>query len=117
MTVSSRAAAEKHGIKVPTKRTLSIYGLSESEWVKLIADQGWKCAICHKSSATWNTDHEHVFGWRKMPAKTRKIYVRGILCWLCNKNIVPSNFSAERATRMAKYLRDYEERRDGKIQG
>lgn len=107
-----RAKAIRLGIRVPTRRTLAIYGIDESIWLSLFAAQGWKCGACQASRATWNTDHEHVPGWSKMPAAERARYVRGILCWKCNKFVVQSNLTAETAMNVARYIQSYEERRD-----
>lgn len=46
-----------------------------------------------------------------MDAKKRASYVRGILCWLCNKNDAPSNLSAAKAQRLSEYIAAYESRR------
>lgn len=105
--------AENRGIRVPSKSTLAKYGLQQWEWCKLLKDQGWVCPICEKAKATWNTDHEHVPGWHKKPPQERKRYVRGVLCWHCNKYGVPSNLSAAHGQNVADYLLEYERRRDG----
>ncbi len=102
-------AAEK-GIKVPSQRTLDIYGLSANDWIRLIKNQGWVCAVCEKQQATWNTDHDHVPGWKKLPPSERKKHVRGVLCWYCNHKVVGHARSSELAQRVADYLRAHEER-------
>lgn len=104
----------KRGIKIPTQRTLDKYGLKVSDWLKLLQSQDWKCAVCHKSKAKWNTDHEHVQGWSKMTAERRSIYVRGVLCWYCNRHIVQSNLTHTEAQRIADYIGTYEKRRDAR---
>lgn len=108
-----RNESESRGIRAPQIRTLKIYGIDELTWLWLLASQGWKCAICQKSKATWNTDHEHVPGWKKLPPEERVRYVRGILCWHCNRHVVNSNLSAADGRRLAAYLEAYEARRDG----
>lgn len=100
--------AAKEGARVPSKRTLDRYGLSAQEWVEILQSQGWRCPICEGSKKTWNTDHEHVPGWVKLDPEERKIYVRGILCWRCNRRHAPSNMSASDARRLADYLEAYE---------
>lgn len=107
-----RAEALGRGIQAPLSRTLKIYGIDELIWLRLIASQDWKCAVCNKSKATWNTDHEHVPGWKKLPPEERARYVRGILCWHCNRHVVNSNLSAADGHRLAAYLDRYEARRD-----
>lgn len=103
--------AVRRGIKPPSNKTLAKYGLDALRWLELLATQGWKCAVCQKSRATWNTDHQHVPGWAKKPPEERAIYVRGILCWYCNRHIVQSNLSAADGRRVAEYLEAYEARR------
>lgn len=111
-TLAKEAAAL--GIKPPTAATLKKYGLTEREWLGLLKAQGWVCAICQRRVVTWNTDHEHVAGWKVMPPEERKRYVRGVLCTHCNYRHVPSRFPAELAQRMAEYLTKYEKRRDSR---
>lgn len=100
------------GITPPTAKTLARYGLSAVDWVALLASQNWKCAVCLRDGRRWNTDHEHVPGWIRLPPEQRKIYVRGILCWHCNRHSVPSNMTSAEGARVASYLATYEERRD-----
>ena len=61
------AEAKARHIKIPTKRTLSRYGLTEEIWCAILRSQDWKCPICGKESVWWNIDHHHVPGWEKMP--------------------------------------------------
>lgn len=105
--------AKTRGIKPPVRRTLNVYGLTERSWLQLFHEQNWECGICRKTKAHWNCDHQHVPGWKRMSAKDRVKYVRGILCWHCNKNNAPSNMSSEDASRFAAYLLAYEKRLKG----
>ena len=113
MTALEREA-RRRGIKAPAPATLRRYGLSADEWLALLAGQGWRCPICHKSGAsvTWNTDHDHVPRWRYMTPEERKRYVRGVLCAYDNHRRVNSRMSAAEARRIADYLAAYEARRD-----
>lgn len=106
------ALAERHEVTPPTQGTLDKYGLTTTEWLQLLADQGWVCPICERGQRRWNTDHEHVAGWAKMPPEERKRYVRGVLCWHCNHKIVSNLRDSGVVQRIATYLRAYEERRD-----
>ena len=105
--------AEARGVVPPTEKTLEKYGITQEEWLGLLAAQGWICPICMKDKNRWNTDHEHVAGWAKMPPERRKLYVRGVLCWRCNHRRVNSLMPAYEAVRIAEYLKAYERRRDG----
>lgn len=107
-----RAKAEREGIRVPTAKTLAKFGLTDIEWLILLANQDWRCGVCHGKKARWNTDHEHVPGWMKMPPELRKIYVRGVLCWFCNKFTAPSNMQTAEARNLLGYLMAYEDRRN-----
>ena len=107
--------AARHGVKPPGPATLRRYGLTADEWLALLEAQGWRCPICGKGGArvTWNTDHDHVPGWKNLPPEERKRYVRGVLCAYDNHRRVNSRMSAAEARRIADYLAAYEARRDG----
>jgi hypothetical protein len=104
--------AERLGIRVPTAATLRRYGLTALAWLELLAAQGWACAICGERSRLWNTDHEHVPGWKHRPPEERVRYVRGVLCPHCNYQKAPSRMTVEQSERLTAYLRAYETRRD-----
>lgn len=108
------AEATRRGVTPPSQRTLVRYGLSVDEWLALLAAQGWKCPVCFggRGGAPWNTDHEHVPGWKKLPPEERKRFVRGVLCSRCNRWLVGSRLAAAWAHRIADYLERYEARRD-----
>ena len=113
-TLKLAKEAERRGIRIPLPRTLSKYGMTASDWLAIMHRQDWKCPICTMSNTinVWNIDHQHVPGWNKMIASERKRYVRGVLCWRCNKKSAPSNLSAADARRLAAYLEIYENLRD-----
>lgn len=105
--------AARHGVTPPGPATLRRYGLTADDWLGLLRAQGWRCPICRKSGAAvrWNTDHDHVPGWKTKPPEERRRYVRGVLCAYCNYRRVPSRMPAAEALRIADYLRAYERRR------
>lgn len=107
------AMAERLGIAPPAVSTLRRYGLTRADWLGMLAAQNWQCPICERRVALWNVDHEHVPGWKRMPAIERRRFVRGVLCARCNWKLVGSNLPADTADRIAAYLRAYERRRDG----
>lgn len=96
-------------IRVPTKATLTKYGLTAEEWRKILRGQGDVCAICKKfpDSGKLMTDHEHVAGFRKMPPELRRMYVRGVICNFCNLFIVRKQMTLSRAIAAVAYLRAY----------
>lgn len=112
MTALEREAA-RLGIKPPGPATLRRYGLTAQDWLGLLRAQGWKCPICHKTGplVLWNTDHDHVPGWKSLRTDVRRRYVRGVLCAYCNHRRVNSRMTALEARRIADYLTVYEARR------
>lgn len=99
-------------IQTPSKATLSKYGLSEPEWLVIAEKQKGACYICEKEPSTGRLciDHEHVKGWKKMPPEKRKLYVRGLLCWVCNHYYVGRGISIFKAKNVVKYLEEYDTR-------
>ena len=110
-----KADAVAHGVRFPAVRTLETYGLTLDEWLAILQRQSWKCPICDRANQKWNTDHDHVPGWKKMPPEERKTHVRGILCWYCNHRVLRDLRDAKLAQRVADYLAAYEERRHNDI--
>lgn len=96
----------------PRDETLKRYGLSRDDFDGILTAQGGVCAICQGlPNGRWNIDHEHVRGWAKMTPNRRKMYVRGILCWRCNRYYAGPGITISRAQSMMTYLLDYEERK------
>ena len=99
--------------RVPKRATLRRYGLTEAEWLVILARQGWTCAVCKRVPANGRlcTDHEHVKGWKKLPASERKKYVRGMLCFFCNHYYVGRAITIAKARAVLEYLQRYEVRK------
>lgn len=97
--------------RIPIAKTLNRYGLTRHDWLSMLNSQGWKCGCCGKERQLWNIDHRHVKGWKKMSKIQRRRYVRGILCWRCNKLVVGSRLTYEESKRITRYLKLYEERK------
>lgn len=58
---------------------METYGLSEVEYDAMLERQGFACAICGRTTEkTFHVDHDHRTG-----------RVRGLLCTVCNLQIVP----------------------------
>ena len=94
----------------PRPETLRKYGLTEADWYALLARQGGVCVVCEKlpSSGRFNVDHDHVPGWKKMPDHLRKLHVRGLLCFFCNKYYVGRCVTAAKSRNVTKYLENHE---------
>lgn len=100
-------------IKVSSDATLKKYGLSKEDWIALAEGQGWKCAICGVEPSTGRlcVDHQHgIKGWKKMKPEIKKTYVRGLLCWTCNRLIVGRGVTLKRLRSAVTYLENFETR-------
>lgn len=102
-------------ILTPSSATLKKYGLSESEWRAILEHQKGVCFVCEKepSKGRLCIDHEHAKGWKKMPPEKRKLYVRGLLCWVCNHYYLGRGITIAKAQNVAKYLIEYENKHKG----
>src|SRR3972149_8874044 len=98
---------------MPTNVTLKKYGLSLDEWQALYDKYNGACHVCYQKPSTGrlNVEHEHVKGWRKMKPEERKKYIRGLACYICNHRLLTRGVTIEKLLNAAKYLRDYEERK------
>lgn len=97
----------------PSQKTLDKYGLTEAEWLAILERQGGVCAICKRVPETGrlNTDHEHVKGWKKMPPEKRKQFVRGAVCYWCNRSFLGRGITIEKSRNVTAYLEQYQARR------
>ncbi len=102
-----------NGIIVPSQATLDRYGMTEMEWQDMLEEQGWVCGVCRKvpPSGRLFIDHEHVRGWRKKAPETRRKYVRGIACYVCNRFVLNYRAYPGLLRAAAAYLEAYEARR------
>jgi recombination endonuclease VII len=90
----------------PLPATLEKYGLTLESWRQLAERQGSVCAICRRlpSSGRLNVDHIHVRGFKKMPAGKKALYVRGLLCFFCNKLYCGRGITIEKSKAVTAYL-------------
>lgn len=97
---------KKYTIQEPTPQTLKKYGLALNDWKELLCQQNYKCAICKRipSSGIYRIDHYHAQNFKRMTAEKKRLYIRGILCFHCNRYIVPRGITAEKAQAAADYL-------------
>lgn len=98
---------------MPTRQTFERYGLSRDEWVTLLAEQNGVCGVCGSvpDGGTLHIDHEHVRGWKKLAPEDKKRYVRGLVCWYDNTNLLRIGSTPARLRAAAQYLEAYTERR------
>jgi hypothetical protein len=98
--------------QIPSKSTLDKYGLSSQDWESILHSQGDVCPICERtpSSGRFYIDHCHVPKWKSMPSEHRKLYVRGLLCYFCNRYYVGRSITIKKAENVVKYLSAFEER-------
>lgn len=112
------------GIQVPGAATLRTYGLTRGDWVWMLYEQGYKCAVCHKQPVCANvrckttephghlhTHHQHVAGWKKMLPEKRKTFVIALVCQFCNRFVLARTLTLFKARNIVKMLEDYEGRK------
>lgn len=105
-------------IAYPTLGTLNKYGLTLEDFKYILESQNGVCPICGNTpkpskrdgKIRWVIDHYHCRGWKKMPPEKRKLYVRGITCWFCNKYYLGRSITAEKSMNVTAYLKRFEER-------
>lgn len=92
---------------------LKTYGITQKEYDKLLRSQRGVCYICHNPPKTrrLNVDHEHVKGFKKMPPAEKRNYVRGLLCFQCNRFRMAGRMTVVEAQRILDYLKRYKARK------
>lgn len=100
-------------MKTPIKATLQKYGLTEELWIEILQNQGGVCPICLKlpSKERFVVDHQHIRGYKEKSPEEKRKFIRGILCWFCNRYYVTRGITIEKAENVVLYLEDYESRR------
>lgn len=104
-------------IHLPLKKTLEKYGLTLDEWQSILRRQGNVCAICKifPSTGRFYIDHEHVKGYKKMGMDEKRLYVRGLLCYMCNRFYVGRSITIEKSKNVTLYLEAYEHRKSKSV--
>ncbi len=99
-------------VKEASKKTRDKYGLDSSDWAALVAVQGGTCAICRKLPASGQLyiDHQHLVGYAKLTSQARRLAVRGLLCYQCNRFRVSKNTYLT-ALAVVEYLEKHEDRK------
>ena len=99
-------------LTIPTEITLKKYGLTRSEYLDIAERQNFLCPICkNRLEKQVNIDHFHVANWKKYPANIRKLYVRGITDWWCNKTYLGKGITIEKSRNVTTYLEAFEQRK------
>ncbi|SRR6266550_3198804 len=95
------------------RHLLKSYGLSLDEYNQISQNQKGVCAVCGASPKTrsLHVDHEHVKGYKNMPAEQKKLFIRGLLCFTCNWIFLARGISIEKARSMVSYLEAYGKRK------
>jgi hypothetical protein len=90
----------------PRAETLAKYGLTLEAWRQLVKRQGGVCAICRTLPKTQRLciDHVHVRGWAAMEPGARALFVRGLLCFFCNKYYCGRAITVRKARNLVEYL-------------
>lgn len=98
--------------RLPRDVTLKKYGLSVVDWIELYTRHNGCCHICGRSfhGIRANVDHEHVRGWKQMPPEERKLHIRGLLCYTCNKFMMMRGITSDKLFRGYQYMRGWEVR-------
>jgi hypothetical protein len=116
-------------LKIPSRGTLTKYGLTVDGWLDLCEACNYTCVVCGQpfEDRPLAIDHEHVRGFKarkKRKAKVgghvikvrvmgpaeRKQYVRGVIHNYCNR-FVRRWLTLERARAIVAYLEAFERRR------
>lgn len=113
--------------RTPTKGTLDRYGLTLEEWVGHLGltVEEWQagapapCPVCKREppSGRYVTDHEHVRGWKDKPKDERRLFVRGVVCTVCNHYILTRYGTPAKHRGAADYLERYENKKRGRYGG
>lgn len=93
-----RKGWDLYGSATARRRRLALYGLTQTEYDELLAEQGGGCAICGRQreprrGGSLAVDHDHKDG-----------AVRGILCSWCNRGLGMFSDDPEMLRTAATYL-------------
>jgi DNA-directed RNA polymerase subunit RPC12/RpoP len=101
-------------VRPPSQATLTRYGLTSETWLAIVERQGNCCPICDRDLAELRTciDHEHVKGWKELPAEDRLDYVRGVVCAHCNHRRLGRWVDLKIARAVVRYLLAFQDRRE-----
>lgn len=85
-----------------SQHSLLRYGLSVSDWQKMLDRQGGGCAICGKGGRYkhLSVDHDH-----RVEREVGTILVRGLLCQRCNRALGAFEWDYDVMKRAINYMR------------
>jgi len=101
-------------MRTPSKATLKKYGIDEYLWTLMYTAQDGKCAICGKPFEDTEkdrisfVDHEHVKNYKNLKPERKRQYLRGLLCFQCNRLILQKSATLDKLRAAVKYLEKYE---------
>ena len=97
---------------IPRPATLKKYGLTQEDWIRIYESQNGCCPVCgNPLTGRTNIDHFHARQWSKKSDADRKKFVRGILCFFCNKYYLGRGVTIERLRNAIAYLERFEKRK------
>lgn len=69
------------------------YGITVRDKELMLEKQKYCCACCEKpfGGKKAYVDHEHCLGYSRLPPEEKRNYIRGLLCYICNKWLVAKN--------------------------
>lgn len=70
--------------KQKDQRLKKTYGISLNEFNDQLRSQNHGCWICGRTDGRLCQDHIHVKGFKMMKPEQKRLFIRGILCFMCN---------------------------------
>lgn len=96
---------------LPRKETLKKYGLSLADWLEMYHLQNGLCPLCEKPlDVRICVDHYHVRGFKNMLPEKKRLYVRGLLHWFCNRYYLGRSMTLKKARNVVAYLERFEKK-------
>lgn len=95
LTKEQRAVRQARTDRAHERYVQRTYGLAPGQYAEMLAAQDGRCAICRKQPRRRRlaVDHDHFTG-----------KPRGLLCYLCNKNLGQYETARETALNASRYL-------------
>jgi len=105
------------GIREPLPATLKNHGLTVELWRTMLdacprdRQGNAGCMACGKrpKNLILNIDHEHVRGYKRGSDMFKRLYIRGLVCHMCNRYRLARGATAEVLRGAADYLDRYTE--------